>query len=100
GPKLSAGWFVVEQDRKRLTGLIEQAIIKCPDRCLRTIAGTDFSQDRLDMRLHGRLRDPEEPRDLLVGISAHDAFKKCDLPGRELHGLGLIAHVPQHLAAE
>src|SRR5579872_1621825 len=67
--RLSAHRFVGQQYRKaglHITRVIEQAMVECPDRGLRPVVGANFSQDGLHMRLHGRLRDPEEPRGLLV----------------------------------
>lgn len=67
--KLSAHRFVSQQYRKPdllLNGMIEQAMVECPDRGLCPVVGADLSQDGLHMGLHGRFSDPEEPGGLLV----------------------------------
>src|SRR5579883_80170 len=75
--------------RHRLRRLIFEPVAEAPDGGLCPVLGVDLAQDRLDMRLHGRLGHVELARDELVGEAAREALQHLPLALGEIQHLAL-----------
>src|SRR5690348_422499 len=88
----------MKQDREIARRAVEEPVADRPDRRLGSVAGADFPEDRLHMSLHGRLRDLEEPRHVLVGVSSDDALQDRDLARGQILGSGRFLALPGTVA--
>src|SRR5579883_1799072 len=79
----------LDDDLAPLRRLIFEPVAEAPDGGLCPVLGVDLAQDRLDMRLHGRLGHVELARDELVGEAAREALQHLPLALGEIQHLAL-----------